>query len=139
MWKKLFKYQLNKLSSSTNKGFNIVYGNFGLTTLTQGFVMPNNIENLRRKLSKQFKRISKINKSKIFFRLPIWIGYTKKPMLSRMGKGAGGVVGWKSFLRRGVIFMEILTNQLPLITFNIFKRAIKSFPLKVALLKKWIS
>ena len=136
MWKKNFKYTLNLLSLVNTKRPRILYGNFGVTALTTGFVTPNNIENLRRKLSKQFKRISNLNKSKIFFRLPIWRGYTKKPMLSRMGKGSGGIVGWKAFLRSGTIFMEILTIQHPLITFKLFKRAINSFPLRLTLLQR---
>jgi len=136
MWKKDFKYPYNKLSSTNFKKPKLLYGNYGVAVLNKGLITPNNIENLRRKLSKQFKLINSINKSKIFFRLPIWKSYTKKPMLSRMGKGSGNVVGWKALLKCGVIFMEILTVQLPPIMFKIFKRATKSFPLKLTICQK---
>jgi large subunit ribosomal protein L16 len=136
MWKKVFKFPCNKLALINNTNSNILYGNYGVACLNQGFVTPNNIENLRRKLSKQFKRVSNINKSKIFFRLPIWKAYTKKPMLSRMGKGSGNIVGWKALLKVGVIFLELLTIQPRSVTFKIFKRAIKSFPLKLIIYPK---
>lgn len=136
MWKKVFKYPCNKSALIKNRKSNILYGNYGIAPLKQGFVTPNNIENLRRKLSKQFKRVSNINKSKIFFRLPVWKGYTKKPMLSRMGKGSGNIVEWKAFLKVGSIFLELLTIQSRIITFRIFKRAIKSFPLKLIIYPK---
>jgi large subunit ribosomal protein L16 len=33
---------------------------------------------------------------------------TKKPLLSRMGKGSGSIDSWISYIKKGKIFIEIL-------------------------------
>ena len=132
--KKLFKFKIKKnlLNKST-----LIFGNFGMKTISKGLIHPNNIENLRRKLSKQFKRIQNKNtKTKLFFNLCKWKSVTKKPMLSRMGQGAGSIYKWNLFFNQGVLFIEILTEQPIDVVFPIYKRAIKSFPLKLKFIYK---
>jgi len=89
--KKTFKFDLNKISFNLAKKYRIIFGNYGIKSLTRGLIDHKNIESLRRKLSKQLKKINNLNRSKLFFRLSLWKSFTHKPMLSRMGKGAGTI------------------------------------------------
>ena len=131
--KKIFKYTIKKKTLNKTK---LIFGNFGIETMNNGLIHHNNIENLRRRLTKQFKRLHSATKTKLFFKLSLWKGYTKKPMLSRMGKGAGSIYKWNCFLKKGIVFLEILTIQSPIVIFSIYKKAIRSFPLKLRLLHK---
>jgi large subunit ribosomal protein L16 len=135
-WKKTYKFSLLKCSYYLNKRYKIIFGNFGLKSLNSGLVSQRHLENVRRKLSKQFKRLNSISKIKIYIRLYIWKAYTKKPMLSRMGKGAGVISYWKSFVKPGFIIFEILSYESFLIISNIVKRSLFNFPLKLILIKK---
>jgi len=134
--KKFHKYTLSKFSFYIHKKYSLIFGNYGIISLCLGLITPRHLEKLRRKLSKQFKRLNKINKSKLFIRVNIWLGYTEKPMLSRMGKGAGTIKEWKSFIRPGFILIEILTTELSFNVDKIVKNSIKYFPLKLLLIKK---
>lgn len=136
MWKKNYKFSLVKLPLILNKKYKIIFGNLGIKSLNSGFVMQKHLENVRRKLSKQFKRLNTNNKTKIFIRLYVWKAYTKKPMLSRMGKGAGPITHWKSFVKSGFIIIELLSHELFCTVFKIVKKAIINFPLKLLLIKK---
>lgn len=90
--KKFFKYPLDKLSFNREKKYKIKYGNYIIKTINQGLITQKHLENLRRKLSKQLKKVSTVGKSKIYIRNLLWKSYTAKPLLSRMGKGAGNIV-----------------------------------------------
>jgi len=64
----------------------IVFGFYGLKTLKAGVLKVTQLEVIRRILTRILKRGSKIY-IRAFFIFPI----TKKPLLTRMGKGAGGI------------------------------------------------
>lgn len=67
--KKLHKYKLNKKSYRISSNYKIKYGNFGLKSITNSLMTFRTIENIRRKLSKQFKKLNTFNKTKIFIKL----------------------------------------------------------------------
>jgi large subunit ribosomal protein L16 len=133
---KTYKFSLRKASNKLNKKYKILFGNYGVKSINSGLVTSKHIENLRRKLSKQFKKLTSVNKSKIFIRLCIWKAFTNKPLLSRMGKGAGIISNWKAFIKPGFILFEILTSEIGFVVSKIFTRAQKCFPLRLVLLRK---
>jgi large subunit ribosomal protein L16 len=61
-------------------------GFYGLKAVTSGILSPNQLETARRIISKITKRSGKIV-MKIIFEHAL----TKKPLLSRMGKGTGSI------------------------------------------------
>jgi large subunit ribosomal protein L16 len=65
-----------------NKGF------YGLRVVENGIITPNQVETARRIIARITKR-----QSKIFINIICNHPITKKPLLSRMGKGAGGISG----------------------------------------------
>ncbi len=136
MNKKQHKYKLNKTSYKLSRNYKITYGNFGVKSIYNGIINFRNIENLRRKLSKQLKKLNNINKTKIFIKLNNWKPYTNKPMLSRMGKGAGPITRWNTLIKKGIIFFELSTIEKQLQIKQIFKKAIRNFPIKLILVKK---
>jgi len=83
-YKKKHKIQISTL---TNKKLSTLkYGFHGLKVVKPGILTTKQIETARRVISRETKRICKVF-IRIFFNLPI----TKKPLLSRMGKGCGVV------------------------------------------------
>jgi ribosomal protein L16/L10AE len=67
--KKIYKYSLDKLIFKQNKKYKLTSGNYGIKSITVGLINFNHLEVLRRKFSKQFKKLNKINKTKIFIRV----------------------------------------------------------------------
>ena len=133
--KKLHKYRLKKKSYRLSSNYKIKFGNFGIKSIHNGLITFRTIENVRRKLSKQLKKLNNYNKTKIYIKLTDWKPYTHKPMLSRMGKGSGPVDRWKTLIRKGMIFIEFSTLEKKLNIKKVLKKAIKNFPLKVILTK----
>ena len=134
--KKVYKYKLNKLSFISLKIFKLYFGNYGIKSLSSGLITKKHLENLRRKLSKQFKRLNSIVKSKLYIRLALWKPFTSKPLLSRMGKGAGNISKWFSLIKTGAILLEILTTELLFSVEKIFKKSSVFFPLRLTLIKQ---
>jgi ribosomal protein L16 len=93
---KLIRFKKKRRHSTRNiskiESLSLVkFGSFGLKTKTAGILTMKQIETIRRLLSRKTKRISKIT-IRIFFQHPI----KKKSLLSRMGKGIGGIKSWVS-------------------------------------------
>ena len=63
---KTHKYNLKQISFNKNKSSKLIFGNFGLKSLNIGLITQKHLENLRRKLSKQFKKLNNLNKTKFF-------------------------------------------------------------------------
>lgn len=68
---KIHKYKLKQLSFNQNIKSKLLFGNFGLKSLKPGLITQKHLENLRRKLSKQFKKLNNIHKSKLFIRVVV--------------------------------------------------------------------
>lgn len=86
--------------SRVNKGF------YGLKVLNSGTMNSKQLETMRRIITRVTKRTAKIHIN-IFFNHPL----TKKPSLSRMGKGAGGIDSWIAYVKKGKIIFEL--NGIP--------------------------
>lgn len=80
----------------------IKFGFCGLKALNYGYLNGKQLETARRVIARITKRAGKIIIRIFFFQ-----SVTKKPLLSRMGKGAGPIKLWVSFVRKGVIILEL--------------------------------
>lgn len=67
--KKLHKYKLKNKSYRLSSNYKIKFGNFGIKSLHNGLITFRTIENVRRKLSKQLKKLNNYNKTKIYIKL----------------------------------------------------------------------
>ena len=78
------------------------YGFFGLKAISFGILTKKQVEAARRIITRKTKRIGKLF-IRIYFNFPI----TKKPLLSRMGKGSGPISSWVCFVKKGSIIFEL--------------------------------
>lgn len=77
-------------------------GFYGLKVLESGVITPKELETARRILTRLTKRTGKIFIN-VVFKHPL----TKKPLLSRMGKGSGGIESWISYVKKGKVIIEV--------------------------------
>jgi len=115
---KIVKNEKDNLRS-LKKGF------YGLKVLKSGIITPKQLETARRVIARITKRTSKI-----FINISFAHPLTKKPLLSRMGKGAGGIYSWISYAKKGKVIIEIkgASKKLAFIAFKAvqYKLAIKT-------------
>jgi large subunit ribosomal protein L16 len=90
-------------------------GFYGLKVLESGIITPKQLETARRVIARITKRAGKIFIN-VFCNHPL----TKKPLLSRMGKGAGGIDSWIAYVKRGEIIIEVkgVSKKLILMAFK---------------------
>ncbi len=105
-------------------------GLYGLKSLECGIITPEQLEASRRLISRITKRSGKIL-IKVKFNHPL----TKKPLLSRMGKGCGSLDSWIAYLKKGKVIIELLgvSNQLATLA---FKAVCKRLPLKFEIIRR---
>jgi large subunit ribosomal protein L16 len=86
--KKYKKYHTNKNIHKIEKIRSCVVkqGFFGIKAKIHGIITPKQVESVRRSISRVTKR-----SAKILIRLNFEQSLTKKPLLSRMGRGSGGI------------------------------------------------
>ncbi len=84
------------------RGSTVVFGEFGLKAMTEGWVSSRQIEAARRALTHYTKRGGRIW-IKIFPDKPI----TKKPPETRMGSGKGDVYEFVAVVRPGRVLFEM--------------------------------
>ena len=78
------KHKIKKISLVKNYAGNIQFGFYGIKSLESGILLTQEVETIRRTISRITKRDCKVL-IRVFFSHPI----TKKPLKSRMGKGVG--------------------------------------------------
>lgn len=116
-----------KISLLISKKWNKVeYGFYGLKSTTGGVLTAKQLEASRRVISRETKRVGKIF-IRVFFSLPI----TKKPLLSRMGKGCGQVKSWVVVVKKGTVILEINGVNDTRLAKNALKTASLRLPIKV--------
>jgi len=122
------KHKKKKIRRVTSYAGNIKFGFYGFKIIENGIILSEEVEVIRRIIARITKRSSKIF-IRIFFCQPI----TKKPLKSRMGKGVGPLLHYVSFIKKGLIFLEInyIPNNLRLL---IYKMVINCFSLKLKFL-----
>lgn len=84
------------------RGCNLSFGDFGIISMSNGFVTARQIEAARVAISRHMKRGGKMW-VRIFPDKPI----TKKPAEVRMGKGKGATEAWVAPVKRGRMLFEV--------------------------------
>lgn len=105
---KISKNEKNKLQI-LRKGF------YGLKVLESGVITPKQLETARRVIARITNRTGKIFIN-VFCNYPL----TKKPLLSRMGKGAGSIDTWIAYVKKGKVIIEVkgISKKMVLIAFK---------------------
>jgi len=97
-------------------------GIFGFKLLEFGFITPKQVETMRRIIARVTKRFSKIiiNVSSNFM-------LTKKPLLSRMGKGCGSASSSIIYIKKGKIVVEIqdVQKKIAFLAFQVVQRRLR--------------
>ncbi|MBY0585311.1 50S ribosomal protein L16 [Candidatus Carsonella ruddii] len=110
---KYLKYQKNRNKGFSFKRNNLIFGNYGLKSVTNGFLNFKQIESARKSLVHNFGK-----NNKILIRIFPDKVITKKPLEVRMGKGKGNIHDWVSVIKPGIIIFEIKYEN-----FEIVKKA----------------
>ena len=108
IYKKQHKKKGNYLSSSKYVGV-IQYGVVGLKAAVSGVLTFKQVETARRVIARVMKRSGKIF-IRVFFSHPL----TKKPLLTRMGKGMGVLKEWVAVVKKGMIIIEVESVKIEL-------------------------
>jgi len=94
-YKKPFRINIQNLSlnllekCALNK---LKFGFYGLKTMSTSFIVFNQLELVRIKISRSLKKFGHFF-FKIYIRVFLTISRTRKPQLTRMGKGSGPIKG----------------------------------------------
>ena len=118
------KVQRGKARGLSKGGNDVVFGEYGLSAQSIGFITSRQIESARVSINRELKKEGKIWIC-IFPHKPI----TKRPAETRMGKGKGDVDHYCSVIKPGKILFEIggTTKEK---AFSAFKKASYKLPLK---------
>ncbi len=124
------KSQRGRLSGKPTKNISLFYGNYGLQALEPAWITSNQIEAVRRTISRYTKRSGQIF-IKIFPDKPI----TARSPESRMGSGKGSVDFWVACVKPKNILFEIggVSEDIAL---QALKNAKYKLPIKTKILKK---
>jgi large subunit ribosomal protein L16 len=93
---------VRNIEGNASKGINVEYGEFGLISLDNAFITPNQIEAARRVISHTTKRSGKVW-IRIFNDQPM----TAKPANVRMGSGKGPLKNYVAHVQPGRVMFEI--------------------------------
>lgn len=96
------KQQKGRVRGIATRGFEVVFGDYGLKAMERGLISARQIEAGRIAIIRHIKKGGKMW-IRIFPDKPI----TKKPQETRMGKGKGNVEGWVAPVKPGRIIFEI--------------------------------
>ena len=96
------KQQKGTLPGKATRGNTLVFGEFGLQSLTRGPMTGAQIEAARIAISRHLKR-----KGKLWIRVFPHKPITKKPAETRMGHGKGPVEYYVAPIKPGVILFEL--------------------------------
>lgn len=92
----------NLYQTKVNKNYEAFFGTYVLKSLEKGQITPNQIEAVRKILSKEIKKFGKI-----WIRIFSTIIRTSKPAEVRMGKGKGSPDYWACIIKSGQPILEI--------------------------------
>lgn len=132
--KKYKKYHKTKniLKNANNNLRKVKKGIYGLKVLEFGVITPKQLETFRRLISRITNRMGKsiIN---VYFNQAL----SKKPLLSRMGKGSSGINSWISYIKKGNVIIEIkgISKKMAIVVFKAIRYRIN---LKIKLVKREI-
>jgi len=130
-FKKMHKNRIKNLyQNATNRISASNFGTFALKSLEKGQIKPNQIEAVRKILSKEIKKFGKI-----WVRIFSNIIRTSKPAEVRMGKGKGTLDYWACTIRSGQVLFEI-SNIRQTMAYYLLKKASRKLPLLTKIVKK---
>jgi len=98
-YRKTFK---GRTKGIARRGNTVAFGEYGLMSLSPGWISNRQIEAARVAMTRHMKRGGKVW-IRIFPDKPI----TKKPAETRMGKGKGNPEGWVAVVKPGRIMFEV--------------------------------
>lgn len=96
------KIQKGSYAGKAYTGTRLAFGEFGLKSLTRGWLKATQIEACRVAINRHMKR-----KGKLWLRVFPDKPVTKKPIETRMGKGKGNTEYWVAVIRPGKILFEV--------------------------------
>ena len=124
------KHKIKKNENSSYRMRDLKKGFYGLKLIESGIVTPAQLETARRIITRITKRTSKI-----YINVCCNHPLTKKPLLSRMGKGSGSINSWISYVKKGKIIIEVKEVSKKLI-FLAFKAVQRRIPIKMFIIKR---
>ncbi len=96
------KVQKGSRSGSAKAGTNVDFGEFGLKSMSRGWLKATQIEACRVAINRKMKR-----KGKLWIRVFPDKPVTQKPIEVRMGKGKGNPEYWAAVIRPGRVLFEV--------------------------------
>lgn len=96
------KSQRGRMRGNAKRGDKLVFGNYGVQSLSTGWVTAEQIEASRVAINRNLRRRGKVY-IRIFPQKPI----SSKPAETRMGKGKGATEAWVAVVKPGAILFEV--------------------------------
>ena len=96
------KVQKGSRSGSAKAGTSVDFGDYGLKSMSRGWLKATQIEACRVAINRKMKR-----KGKLWIRVFPDKPVTQKPIEVRMGKGKGNPEYWAAVIRPGRILFEV--------------------------------
>lgn len=96
------KVQKGNRSGSSKAGNTVAFGDYGLKSMSRGWLKATQIEACRVAINRHMKR-----KGKLWIRVFPDKPVTQKPIEVRMGKGKGNPEYWVSVVRPGRVLFEV--------------------------------
>ena len=112
------------------RGVTLAFGSYGLKALSLARVRSNQLEAVRKTISREIKKTGKLW-IRVFPDRP----FTQKPAEVKLGKGKGDVVGYEAEVKPGRIILEIdgLDEEL---SRDVLRRAGAKLPLKTKVVSR---
>ena len=124
------KQQRGRRKGMAIRGSDVVFGEYGLKALQNGWIKNTHIESARVILIRQLVR-----GGKLWIRIFPDKSVTKKPAETRQGKGKGDLSHWVAVIKRGKVLFEL--GGLPLeVAKHAFRLAAYKLPIKTKLVIK---
>jgi large subunit ribosomal protein L16 len=96
------KVQKGSRSGMAGRGTRLAFGEYGIKSMTRGWLKNTQIEACRVAINRHMKR-----KGRLWIRVFPDKPVTKKPIEVRMGKGKGNPEFWVAVIRPGAVIFEI--------------------------------
>lgn len=96
------KSQRGRMKGNAKRGDTLVFGDYGVQSLSTGWVTSEQIEASRVAVNRNLKRRGKVY-IRIFAHKPI----SSKPAETRMGKGKGATESWVAVVKPGTVIFEV--------------------------------
>ena len=124
------KQQRGRRKGLATRGSDVVFGEYGLKALENGWIKNTQIESARVILIRQL-----IRGGKLWIRIFPDKSVTKKPAETRQGKGKGDLSHWVAVIKRGKVLFEL--GGLPFeVAKQAFRLAAYKLPLRTKLVLK---